>query len=378
MWVPETSGSVAYLHAHGDLPSKLVAGVNLDMVGQDQELCRSTLNLDRTPDSLPSYLNDFVFNLVEKSVKEFDKPSSFGSTSTFRYGANAFSGGSDHAEFNDSTIAVPCIMLLQWPDLYYHTSMDTIDKVSADSLKRVGWIATVAALTLANATSETAFLLADQTASRGMARIEEPRREAVEEFFKKKSDEKFRGKQEDLAKELLKTAWHYRNKIEHIAWREQQAVKSVKRLGESEGLDAFLHKSCEDIAGLGKKEIMRIMQALNFVAEVSGLTIPAKLEETEAIEGLGKLVPKRLFKGTFDTAVLKKELGEKEFEWYQEMDKKDVDLSKKVAEVLNFMDGRRSVYDIVKAVSAEYSETDPKHIMKFLRDMEKVKLVAFQ
>src|SRR4030042_2013351 len=156
MWVPETLGTVAYISAHKDVSKRMVAGINLDMVGQKQALCKSTLNLDRTPASCPSYLNDFVFNLIEQNVNEFDYPTHFGSGSTFRYRSTPFSGGSDHAEFTEATTKVPCVMLLQWPDLYYHTSMDTIDKVSEDSLKRRGWIATVAALILANATAEEA------------------------------------------------------------------------------------------------------------------------------------------------------------------------------------------------------------------------------
>jgi hypothetical protein len=375
IWVPETFGSIVYLHRHEDLPQKLVAGINLDMVGQNQELCRSTLNLDRTPDSLPSYLNDFVFSLMEKSIEEFDAPSAFGSTSTFRYATGAFSGGSDHAEFNDSTIGVPCVMLLQWPDLYYHTSMDTIEKVSADSLKRVGWIATVATLTLASAENEEAFLLATQTASRGMARIEETRREAVEKLFKKKNDEKLKDKPVELAKELVKTAQLYRNKIEHIAWREQQAVKSVTRFGISSELSAFLDECYRDIASLSKKETARVGETLNFVAKALALTLPASVED--AHDELKRLVPKRLFKGTLNFEVARKALGEKEFEWYREIDEKDREFSKKAAEILNFMDGKRSLYEILKAVSAEYTETNPEHALKLLRDLEKVKLVAF-
>jgi DNA-binding PadR family transcriptional regulator len=53
----------------------------------------------------------------------------------------------------------------------------------------------------------------------------------------------------------------------------------------------------------------------------------------------------------------------------------DGDFDKKSAEILNFMNGKRSVYEIVKAVSAEYSETNPEHVLKFLRDLEKAKLV---
>jgi hypothetical protein len=69
IWVPETYGSIAFLHRHKDLPARLVAGINLDMVGQNQELCRSTLNLDCTPDSLPSFLNDMIYGLMERSVR---------------------------------------------------------------------------------------------------------------------------------------------------------------------------------------------------------------------------------------------------------------------------------------------------------------------
>jgi aminopeptidase YwaD len=314
IWVPETFGSVSYLYSHEDLPTRLVAGINLDMVGQNQELCKSTLNLDRTPDSLPSYLNDLVFRLMEESVKEFDAPSPFGSSSTFRYATGAFSGGSDHAEFTDSTIGVPCVMLLQWPDLFYHTSMDTIDKVSEDSLRRVGWIVANATLTLANATFETAFQLASETASKGMIRIEEAKRKAVEELFKRRQDPKLKDKPEELVRELERTASHYKNRIEHFAWREQEAVKSVRRLGESPELNASLSEHCRNIADLANQEIARLQETLSFIAKTSLLTLPSQPEHPEPDKGL-RIVPKRLFKGTLDSSVLKKTLSEKELEW---------------------------------------------------------------
>ena len=202
-------------------------------------------------------------------------------------------------------------MLLQWPDLYYHTSMDTIDKVSEDSLKRIGWIATVATLTLVNATAEEAFFLVSQTATKGMTRISETNREAVEQFFKKREEPRLKDKPEELAKELVKAALYSKNKIAHVVWREQEAARSVKRLGETPELNAFLDKYCADIANFGQKETTRLKEALNFVAKTSGVTLPAKLEETEAEAELKKLIPKKLFKGTLDTEVIKKALGER-------------------------------------------------------------------
>jgi len=376
-WVPETLGTAAYLSHHEDTFNRFIAGINLDMVGQNQELCKSTLNLDRTPDSCPSYLNDYVYSLIEQSIKEFDSVTVFGSSSTFRYNTTTFSGGSDHAEFTNSTVAVPCVMLIQWPDLYYHTSMDTIDKVSEDSLKRVGWITTIAALTLANATAETAYQLANQTASKGIIRIEEAAQKGIEELFKKKEDSKLKDKPVEYAKEIAKTAFLCKNKIEHLVWREQQATKSVKRLGKSQELDNLINKACEDIANRAQQKTATLEEALGFIAKTLAIAIPAKLEETEAEAELKKLIPRRLFKGALNFDLLKEALGEKEYEWYQEIGEKDCYFGNKVAEFVNFMDGKRNAYDMLKAVSAEYGETNPEYALKFLRDLEKAKLVTF-
>jgi aminopeptidase YwaD len=377
-WVPETSGTIAYLSRHEEARSSLVAGINLDMVGQNQELCRSTLNLDRTPDSLPSYLNDYVYSLVEQSVEEFDRQTRFGSGSTFRYNTTAFSGGSDHAEFTEATTAVPCVMLLQWPDLFYHTSMDTIDKVSEESLRRVGWTTAVAALTLANATHEDILMMAHLTASRGTERLAETGTEAVKQLLKKHEDPKFKDNRTELAKELAKTAAYYKNRIEHVTWREQEAIKSVKRLGEHPELTSIIDRYCEDIVSQGKRETRKLEEVLDFIARTSAIKLPAAFQETEAEQELKKLIPRRLFKGTLGGDLLKKELGEKEYGWYDEIDEKDAEFGKKMPEILNFIDGKRTALDIMKAVSAEYTPTEAEHVLKFLRDLEKTKLITLQ
>jgi hypothetical protein len=376
-WVPETMGTVAYLSAHEDIRKKLVAGINLDMVGQNQELCKSTLNLDRAPESLPSYLNDYVFHLIEESTKIFDRQTTFGSSSTFRYRTTAFSGGSDHAEFTSPPINVPCIMLLQWPDLYYHTSMDTMDKVSEDTLARVGWIATVAVLTLANADVETAYFLANLTAAEANTRTEKTIHEAVDELFKNKQDPKLKGKRVDLAKQLSKTIQHYRNKLEHLVWREQQAIKSVEKLATNPELKTLIKNLSKDVANNAEKAATKIEQTLNFICKTSSIKTPTKPKETKTEAQLKKLVPKRLFKGTLSSDTLKKALDEKESEWLQELEHKR-EFDKKAAEMVNFMDGKRNAFEILKAVSAEYSDTDPEHVLRHLKNLEKTKFITFK
>lgn len=374
-WVPETLGTTAYLAHHPEMSSRLIAGINLDMVGQNQELCKSTLYLDRTPDSLPSYLNDYVYGLMEETTKEFDSRTPLGLASTFRYRSQAFSGASDHAEFTEATTHVPCVMLLQWPDLFYHSSMDTIDKVSEDSLKRVGWIATVAALTLANATHEDMLVFAHQTASKGVIRIMETSVEAVKEIIKKKTQIP-KNEKSKLTKELAKTTTYYKSRIEHIVWREQQSVKSVKRLGEHPELTTAIDEYCEDIRERGRSETRKLEEALDFITKTSAINVE-KPEEAQVDREAKRLVPKKLFKGTLNDDALKEAIGEEEYEWYELIDEKDEDFSKKMAEILNFMDGKRTAHDITNAVSAEYSPTDLENVIKFLKDLKKAKLVTF-
>ena len=104
----------------------------------------------------------------------------------------------------------------------------------------------------------------------------------------------------------------------------------------------------------------------------------ARLEMTEAEREAKSLIPKRLFKFTLNSDILKSELEEEEYDWYEELIKKDRNFRKKIYEILNFMDGKRSVYDISRTVSAEYGETNLEDLLRFTRNLEKVKLISFQ
>ena len=83
-----------------------------------------------------------------------------------------------------------------------------------------------------------------------------------------------------------------------------------------------------------------------------------------------------MFKGTLDPDTFKKLLGEEEFRWHEEMAQKDTKFPIKRAEILNFMDGKRNLHEIVKAVAAEYTELSTEHTLKLIKDLEKTKLIA--
>ncbi len=120
LWVPEMYGTIAYFTDH---KNDFEFNINLDMVGEDQGMTGSTLDVSSTPWSLPSFINELMEVHLENPK--------------FRIKTGHYSGGSDHYIFVDSSMGVQAVSLTQWPDRYYHTSEDTPDKSSVESF---GWI----------------------------------------------------------------------------------------------------------------------------------------------------------------------------------------------------------------------------------------------
>ena len=121
LWVPEMYGTIPYIIDH---KPDFYCGINLDMVGENQDITHSTLGVETTPWSLPSFIAELVAVNLE--------------TSRFRMQQGYYTGGSDHYIFDDSTVQVPFASLTQWPDRFYHSSEDTVDKSHVASFSWIG------------------------------------------------------------------------------------------------------------------------------------------------------------------------------------------------------------------------------------------------
>jgi len=104
--VPELTGTYAYLAAHEERLPQMIAGLNLDMVGESQELCGSTLVVERLPGSTPAFSGDLLERLLEVVAD-----AGAGAYPSFRYGSTPFSGGSDHIILSDPTVGIPSPLL---------------------------------------------------------------------------------------------------------------------------------------------------------------------------------------------------------------------------------------------------------------------------
>jgi len=133
VWFPEYHGSVPYLYRKQT--ENIVFGINIDMIGEKQPITDSTLNFVRPPLVMATVYEAILFREL---VKSLSTQKTFGGGSGilgYRLDLVPYSNGSDHDIYLQ--FGVPSVMLNQWPDRYYHTDMDTLDKVDVVLMGRV-------------------------------------------------------------------------------------------------------------------------------------------------------------------------------------------------------------------------------------------------
>jgi aminopeptidase YwaD len=153
IWGPEVEGTMAFLATHPEIKQRLRANIHMDMVGGDPFKNKSVFHVTATPWSLPSFVTDVgaVFlDAIKTAASGYasgELPVDEGIAETRTGGAGTrneliadvtpYSSGSDHDDFDSSTIAVPSLYLRDWPDIYIHTDHDTLDQIDATKLRRV-------------------------------------------------------------------------------------------------------------------------------------------------------------------------------------------------------------------------------------------------
>jgi hypothetical protein len=161
LWMPEFTGTYAWLAGEPARAARTVAAVNLDMVGESQDDCGSTFLHEQAPHFLGSFADELMARVrtaAQDWVKDF---SGAGHYSLARLAEVPYSGGSDHALWLDPGAGVPCPMLIQWPDRYYHSDLDTPERCDPASLALAVRAAATYAGVIACAGGETtAWLLA--------------------------------------------------------------------------------------------------------------------------------------------------------------------------------------------------------------------------
>lgn len=166
MWIPEFFGTMAYVTHHPearrcgdwDDPRKpkpwtekdacIIANINLDMIGEDTVKTNSRFYATRTPDSVPSYLDALLTDVMQQT-RNANLYAPSGTRHYWQPEMIDYTQGSDHDIFNG--LGIPSSMFGHDPDWTHHSSEDNIDKTDPSEFRRVGTMAGAAAWWMASA-----------------------------------------------------------------------------------------------------------------------------------------------------------------------------------------------------------------------------------
>lgn len=374
LWVPEMSGSIAWVAKHPDLVSRTIAGINLDMVGQYLNQNNSTFFLHLTPHSRPHFINDLLINLVEfvaaQNMQAFGTPSLFpvyslsGSRDSFRYRIMPYSGGSDQVIFNDGLVGVPFAFFLVWPDRYYHTSGDQPERCDPTQLKRSALLAAAATFFLSDDCPHKARRLAGEMVNRGRMRILEELKRGFN--LLNWSENK------DLSLNYKEAI----NFVDQAIKREAATLESLKNYSQRDKeVDIFLTISIEKLKKERINWLSDLEQFYRLTCQARGLKeekIAVSREEMAAT----KIVPKRNpdLKGPVNLAYLREKIKARPEAFNLPLFQED---SRITYEILNFVDGRNSLLDIRNAVSAEFKPIPISWIEAYLKLLAEAGIIIF-
>jgi aminopeptidase YwaD len=345
--VPEVTGTFAYLSRERGHGRRLLFGLNLDMVGQNQDLTGSTLCIESPPLASASFTPYLLEEIVGRAFSRRSTSAGTGDLPLIRMKTTPFSGGSDHAILSDPMVGVPTPMLMQWPDKYYHTSGDTIDKVSPDTMRRAVIAASVYAYTCALAADDDLVWLVGVT-GRGLRRW-------------------VTGQMGRFATHEGRQPVRLEYKAEFLLQRGKEALRSVGRLApRSRGLRALIKAEERVLARCIKNEA----GSVSATTRRGGGRMPVFKPGDRA-----RAVYRRLLPGPVDAGAVLMDMGPRWRARHRRWLEKERAASLLEPLVLYWMDGRRSIEDISRLIAAETGHVNPEFIDIYIGLLEEAGLV---
>ena len=360
LWIPEFNGTYAWMHAHQDELSGVHGSINLDMVGEHPVTVGGPMNLTCAPDSTPSYLNSLLIEMLKDVADDTRGHSLEGWPYGLNYRVKGYSGGSDHVCFADQAFGIPSVMFGS-ADQFHHTSFDESSRVDSTRMKRVGVMTGGAALIVAYADKDASIELAAQTYSHAHKRISGTTARIISELIDTTPKDA-----ENLGTRYVRGL----ALLEEAGNRETKAVKAAAKLSDSSS--AYIEGLVNQVKDLaeGQKEVVKHLY--------DGITAKAGIEsisqESGPVRETMTMIPKKTYAGPTKGIRADDIQNEEDKKWYS-ANSRGTPLGRTSLELMNFVDGKRSIYNIATAVSLEYQNVDPldvKHYMDIMKAAGKI------
>jgi len=342
---PEIEGTLALLNARPDLAKRIKAVIHMDMVGGGP-VTKAVFHVTRGPMSLPSFVHDVAWAFAEfvneESYKfaatgaaEYPFVAPEGGKEPLRAEYSAYTMGSDHDVYQDSSFGIPAIYMNDWPDRYIHTNFDTAANIDTTKLKRAAFIGAASGYFLA----QIPLLIPTKEVEAGeIVRSSEVQRRAMQ----------VDGAEAD-------------NMMRSFVDTEARIIGSLPRTSGSRITEGEIR--------------FRTILPLKVLTE--------GIQKNPTVTGDGLLVLKRNSEPKGPLAVFG-------YDYFADHAKAAGVATPKLFsyeglwgggeeyayEALNFADGKRNAQEIRDAVSAEYGPVPLEMVVEYLRALEKIGLVA--
>ena len=340
-WTDEIYSEYRWFRDHPDDVGKVLANVHQDMVGAKQSMGSRVQHLIHNPFSRMSYLDaiyESIGTYLVQTNNGFLAASRQGglprphtrpiySTRGTREGYNArfvpWFGNSDHFVFQD--FGHTAVAAINWDDFWIHSSEDDLFQIDQTQLARNAFLTAATVLVLAYAEPADVPLLASETYSQGTRRLARDLEVALRQVA---------GAGRPSAQQLKDAAML----IEQGIQRELRAINSVRVFTAGDRNAAASIDGFERGISARQRPLMEDVHA--FVRARTGAA-PSAPALTAAEAAAQRKIPRNV--ASWDTYFAKRDAVPASPGLHGLMRR----------EVFHFVDGRRSYYDIYRAVRAE-------------------------
>jgi len=334
-WTDEISSEYRYLRDHQGEEKRMLANLHQDMTGAKQSIGSPRQQLIFNPHSRTSYI-DALFESIGRFVMQtnnsyiqagrsggyprpFSQPiiATRGTREAYNAEFVPYFGSSDNLVFIEGKFGVPAAAMVNWDDYYIHSADDDLYKVDQTQLQRNNFIIGAMALYLAYAEAEDIPVLASETYAQGGKRLANDLHKAIQ---------------------VLNESGNWKDAyllIEQGSTRERLALNSMRTIAgnnpaANQAISTFLRlsdrreKDLNSELSLFYRSKFKKAPSVNLSAEeiAAAKKVPVNVESSEEYFSKRKRIRTGLH-------------------------------SIMSSETFNFVDGKRSYFDIYKAVKAE-------------------------
>lgn len=360
VWPSEMTGTIAFLSKYPDIAGRIRAVIHLDMVGANPFITKSILHVTRSPWSLATVTDDVgeVFGryVIDGAARGASGDmthairSPDGSKDAIWADTTPFESGSDHWIYQEGGFGIPAIYLRDHPDIHIHTTKDVPDNIEPTKLKRSAFIAAASGYYLA-AMPDRGEALVGLSYANAHERLAGDGRRAIA-----------------MASDKTRTR-DAANVVAQAVLREQRRFRSMSRFLTLD-TSAHIDRLSARIADAGRSLLQTFMSTVDLDSLArAGFRLPSedprvpirKASVKGPLAPDGEWVMERAGSGAATIAIARLPNSD------------DI-----TYEIVNFMDGTRSVGEIRDAVSAEFVPVDVKAVAEYIEVLARAGAVTFK